>query len=295
MTAVITWVLGGLGNQMFQYAAGLSSSLTARLPLRLDLRGFRGYDLHQGFSLARTFGIESPAATLGDVASVVGPLLAPYRLTQLARHPRLAGLRGSSLAVEDPYALPRPASPGPGGAYLAGYWQSEGFFTPWADRVRGAFAFPDFVDGRNLETLDRLGAKPSVALHVRRGDYVSNPRAHQFHGVLAADYYTRAIGYLRERMEDLQFVVFSDEPAWARQNVAPAGSVVVDWNRGDQSYRDMQLMSRCRHHIIANSSMSWWGAWLSSPEGRIVVAPSVWFKGEPKRGLHIVPPSWTRL
>jgi hypothetical protein len=181
-------------------------------------------------------------------------------------------------------------------ACLVGYWHSERYFSAVADELRPLFQLRDEARGRNAELLARMAAEPAVSLHVRRGDYAANPATKAFHGLLGASYYQAAVARMQELAPGARFYVFSDEPAWVRENLQlPEGSVMVDHN-GEAAQEDLRLMSACRHHVVANSSFSWWGAWLDPRPGKLVLAPRHWFR--PESGVNdrdLVPSSWERL
>lgn len=135
-----------------------------------------------------------------------------------------------------------------------------------------------------------------MSLHVRRGDYVSDARTHATLGVCSLDYYRAAVRYIADHVEAPEFFVFSDDIAWAQANLELGHPChYVDHNRGAESYNDMRLMSLCRHHIIANSSFSWWGAWLNPRADKVVVAPARWFAGGNRVVDDLFPPGWVRL
>ena len=164
-----------------------------------------------------------------------------------------------------------------GDCYYDGYWQHEEYFCDVKETIWEAFSFPEPADGQNKEIIALLRASESVSLHVRRGDYVNHPL---FRGICDSDYYKRAIHYIEERVNPRLYCVFSNDMAWCESylpGLLPGKKVVyVDWNKGAESYVDMQLMSLCRHNIIANSSFSWWGAWLNRNPQKVVVAPERW-------------------
>lgn len=145
--------------------------------------------------------------------------------------------------------------------------------------------------------MQKVGAGgTAVSLHVRRGDYVSDARTHAAHGLCSIDYYRAAVRYIIDRVEAPEFFVFSDDIAWARGNLDISHPChYLDHNRGAESYNDMRLMSLCHHHIIANSSFSWWGAWLNPRDDKIVVAPARWFASGNRRLDDLFPPGWVTL
>lgn len=182
-------------------------------------------------------------------------------------------------------------------AHLYGYWQSEKYFGDQADQIRKDFTFSPLPAGEARRIAARIHACPgAVSVHIRRGDYVSNPEALAFHGLPGPEYYRAALAHIRAVLGDTTIFLFSDDPQWVWDNFDPCGHAmeVVDLNLPEFPQHDMHLMSLCRHHIIANSSFSWWGAWLSSHRG-IVVAPKRWFADPSVNTSDIYPPAWVRL
>ena len=184
----------------------------------------------------------------------------------------------------------------PDGVCLEGYWQSERYFAQVADRVRHDLTLEKPPAGRDAELLAEIAAGNAVSLHVRRGDYVTDPAASATHGVCPLDYYRRAIAFIAERVADPVFFLFSDDPEWTRANLDLGGAAtLVDHNGPDRGHEDLRLMSHCDHHIIANSSFSWWGAWLDPRPQKMVVAPRQWFRDASKDTSDLIPESWVQL
>lgn len=184
----------------------------------------------------------------------------------------------------------------PSTAYLQGYWQSEKYFSEIADVLREDFKFRQPLSEINAQWADKITQCHSISLHIRRGDYVSNPMTHKVHGVCQLDYYYRAIEYITSLIDDPVFFVFSDEAEWAKSNLEISHPVYyVENNTGQESYNDMRLMSLCRHHIIANSTFSWWGAWLNNSPEKIVIAPQKWFATSDKDDSDLIPKTWIRI
>lgn len=174
-----------------------------------------------------------------------------------------------------------------------GYWQTEKYFYGIANKIREEFTFN--VDNSSLiEIAEEISkAKNSVSLHVRRGDYLQDPE--RYCGICTIDYYMKAVHYVNERTDSACFFVFSDDLQWARDNLDIANAVYVDKSMFKlyKNWFDMYLMTCCKHNIIANSSFSWWGAWLNSNKDKIVVAPKRWLNGETT--LDIWPNGWIKL
>lgn len=292
---IIVNVIGGLGNQMFQYAAARALALARGLPLRLDVSGFDGYGLHQGFELQRVFSCEAPLASAAEVRAVLGWRAAPALRRVLAR-PGLAALRGKAFVVEPHFHYWQGIRDVPATSYLQGYWQSERYFADATAELRADFAFRQPLSAVNAAWAERIGCCAAVSLHVRRGDYVSDARTHAAHGVCSLDYYRAAARHIAGRVEAPEFFVFSDDIDWARDNLDIGHPChYLDHNRGAESHNDMRLMSLCRHHVLANSSFSWWGAWLNPRTDKVVVAPSRWFAGGERRVDDLFPNGWVTL
>ena len=291
---VISRLIGGLGNQMFQYANGFALARRTGQMHCLDVSDFEDYYLHQGFELEQVFAITSKLADKKQVRDVLG-----WRAGKLAKRilsrPFLKGLRGRAFLVE-PHFNYWAGMPGlEGDQYHSGYWQSERYFLDAQKRIRAEFAFKKPLEGFNAQLANSMGNATSVSVHVRRGDYLSNPKNHGLMHVAEPSYYQAAISLIVSRVKNPEFYVFSDDMAWAKENIFfDYPCTYIGHNTQAESYIDMQLMSKCQHHIIANSSFSWWGAWLNPNMEKIVIAPKLWFRnGMPDQDL--IPSHWTRL
>lgn len=291
---IITQIIGGLGNQMFQYAAGRALSLRNGTELVLDISGFENYELHQGFELQRVFAGQFGIASKTDVRGVLGWQSSAGIRRIISRQPFYIFLN-KQFAVEPHFQYWHGINSLPKDCYLAGYWQSEKYFTDVAAQIRADFAFRQPLEGQNAELARRMREVNAVSLHVRRGDYANNPKTTATHGLCSLEYYQAAIHHVAERVQQPNFYIFSDDIDWVRNNLNVGHHCVfVQNNRGADSYNDMRLMSICRHHIIANSSFSWWGAWLNSDPDKIVVAPRKWFANN-NDVSDLFPSGWVTL
>lgn len=274
---IITKIIGGLGNQMFQYAVGRAVSLKLGQTLLLDVSDFSTYELHHGFELQRVFNCQAATAGKADVQGVLGWQYSPA-IRRLVVKKRLRLVRRPSLVIEPHYHYWPGIEDVPLNCYLDGYWQSEKYFAKSESVLRSDFTFTNGLTGKNIDIVEQIDRHNAVSIHVRRGDYATNMVTNATHGLCSLDYYQRAIEYIRERVECPHFYIFSDDIRWVRNNLAVAEPCVyIDHNQGTESYNDMRLMSLCRHNIIANSTFSWWGAWLNSRANKIVIAPHKWF------------------
>lgn len=286
---IITRLSGGLGNQLFQYALGRRLALQHKVPLKLDLSGytatyFRSYRL-QHWSIVAEPAAPREIARLQGGRGPIGQVYRWYQARQPFTDRRWVAER--SLRFEPALALLGPH------VYLQGYWQSECYFTPIANQLRQELTVMTPPSAANRALAEEIGAVSSVSLHVRRSDYLQVENRH--HGLAGVDYYQRAMAYLAERVAGARFYLFSDDPAWAREHIGFGHPCqVVELNDSATEYEDLRLMRGCRHHIIANSSFSWWAAWLSEGPSTIVIAPLRWFATPERDSRDIVPERWVR-
>ncbi len=291
---IISHIIGGLGNQMFQYATGRALSLKHKQPLLLDISGFADYGLHQGFELQRIFVCPINIANATDGRNVLGWRANPL-IKRLLVRTRLAMFRNRHFIVEPHFQYWAGIQDIPPSTYLIGYWQSEKYFQESADIIRADFAFKLPLSIKNAELVQQISQVNAVSLHVRRGDYVHNPVTLAIHGLCTLNYYQAAIQSIVESVPQPHFFIFSDDIAWVKANLKmDFPSHYITHNQGAESYNDMRLMSLCQHHIIANSSFSWWGAWLNPSPNKIVIAPKQWFADD-KNISDLLPPNWVAL
>jgi hypothetical protein len=288
---VIVKIRGGLGNQMFQYATARSLAARLRKKLALDLSSFEEPDNYRSYELDR-FRIKGGMLTERRKrweAKMQSPRYA--RLRRILR--KLPGGWVHEPIVDDLHGLNERFTKITGNVRLEGFWQDERFFSDIRDDLLEEFTFKEAPDSRNREILSIIQSVNSVCVHVRRGDYVTH-LSEEF-GICSMDYYLRAIDHIRERVDKPSFFVFSDEPEWVASHFPRVeGLSIISHNTGNNNPEDMRLMMNCRHFIIANSSFSWWGAWLARFPKKIVIAPRVWFKAY-RHGIHRAPDSWLRF
>lgn len=291
---IITNVIGGIGNQMFQFAHGLSISLDTDRPLRLDVSEFDNYSLHHGYELSRVFVGPFVTATQSDIDGVLGWRGKRYIKKLLARR-YFKSIRPNRFFIEENLAHSEAAKFNEAPVYIQGYWQSEKYFIRHELAVREAFIFKNTLDYDNAELAERINTSNAVAVHIRRGDYVSNKQTNRIHGLCSIQYFQKAIEEIIKKVEKPSFFIFSDDINWVKKNIVfPKLHVYVENNIGLRSYIDMHLMSLCKHHIISNSSFSWWGAWLKKTAG-FTIAPFPWFAKQTLVDDSLIPDYWTKL
>jgi len=293
--SVVVNLIGGLGNQMFQYAVGRSVAQTHGVPLLLDTRGFDAYPLRH-FELGN-FNINARVASQTELDAFnpahpgkMGFL--PKLLKRLGIGQSEWVLREASFTYDARVQTVTPP------VYLDGYWQSERYFSHIADSLRSEFTLKEEFDPANLDMARQIAAAGSgaVSLHIRRGDYVTNAHTAQYHGVCPLEYYHAAVAYIAGQVENPHLFVFSDDHGWVREQFNVGYPMtLVQINDPHRGVNDMMLMKSCQHHIIANSSFSWWGAWLNPSAEKIVVAPARWFGAADHDTRDLIPDGWVRL
>ena len=275
---LIVHLRGGLGNQMFQYALYLAASESGK-KASLDLSHFNKKNQSTQYELGNTFSIHTAALPLWEKVLVKASWKFLHLLHQV---PYKETDRSFGIFDKKVTTLQF--------AYLKGYWQSEKYFEGISKTIRQHFTFPPFSDHKNKQLLEQIVQRNSVSIHIRRGDYLKN----KLNWSLDIDYYNRAIQLIKEKVTAPDFFIFSDDTQWAEENIKVTNCHFINWNKGDDSFRDMQLMSNCKHNIIANSSFSWWGAWLNNNEEKIVIAPDKWLSTM-EGTRDIIPDSWIQL
>lgn len=281
-------LFGGLGNQLFQYATARALALRIGSRVGLDLRYLPPPPHHLSYALHH-FAVQ---------AEIGPPGLPPHRTRTLRHLAWRAGLGSPRFLRERGLGVNPAVLQANDETYLHGYFQSETYFADHLPQLRQDFRIVTPPDARNAEWLGRIQGDPlSVSVHLRRGDYVAVAKAGDTHGTCDASYYARAIAHLRALTgTPPRAYVFSDDPAWVRANLRlDAEMEVIGHNGPTAHYEDLRLMSACRHHIIANSTFSWWAAWLDARLDKIVIAPQRWFATDRLVNPDILPGDWVRL
>lgn len=291
---IIVKLIGGLGNQMFQYAAGRSLAHKYRTELRLDIRNFKNYTF-RNYDL-NNFDIIENFATSSDLSRILFP--SDITAVKVFKHVIRSVSRVQLIEYikEKEYSFQQNFLKLPDDIYLDGYWQSEKYFLDIENIIRKEFSTVNPLTSTSQDLAERIRNCEAVSLHVRRGDYVSDPKTNSVHGVCGIEYYCNAIDMISKNVESPYFFVFSDDPDWACHNIKPnAPTVYVRHEDNSKDYEDICLMSMCKHNIIANSSFSWWGAWLNENPEKIVIAPKKWFNSKDMDTCDLLPDKWHKL
>ena len=181
--------------------------------------------------------------------------------------------------------------------FLNGYFQSYKYYEGYETLVKEIFKFPQYkLDEFNNGILCRIKETTSISIHIRRGDFINDKKTQAFHGNCSIDYYLKAINYFVSSFSDFQLIFFSDDSEWVKEKfeILPYPKLFIDHNKGENNWKDMFLMSSCSHNIIANSSFSWWAAWLNNNPNKTVIAPKNWFATEIETD-DLIPDQWIRL
>ncbi len=292
---ILVRLQGGLGNQMFQYALGRYLAIRNNAQLKLDITMLRG-NIHgvtkRDYRLS-TFNIEESLATEKEIG-----WFRKYRFKKgrlwfwynrlIADRSRYAweehfNFEPWVLTLKDP-------------VYLDGFWNTEKYFKDIANVVRSEFTLRNKLSDSSGEILSDIERHDeSVSIHVRRGDYVTDPKTNAWHGVCSVEYYDKAIQKIAGQSVDPRFFIFSDDPVWTKEHITTPFPTTYTSSNTERSEEDMYLMSRCKHNIIANSSFSWWGGWLNNNPGKIVISPKNWFKTPKMDVRDLVPDTWVKL
>ena len=292
---IIVKLMGGLGNQMFQYAFGRVLALKHRTELQLDTSFLQddtnGHTI-RNFQLDR-FNIKASIASIDRLKRCKRNKSGKLWNMVLFYLP----FKTKDLYIREPFFhFFKKALDAPANSYIDGYWQSEKYFKSIREEL-----IKDFTPVRSfsLETMilaDKIKVSQSVSIHVRRGDYITDAINIKRFEVCGETYYMQAMNTIVSKITDPSFFIFSDEPEWFKKNIRTTFPVeYVTHNTGANSYEDMYLMSLCKHNIIANSSFSWWGAWLNRNKEKIVIAPKNWFKNNAKNSKDLLPQTWIQL
>ncbi len=299
---VTVFLRGGLGNQMFQYAFGLNLAKRNDADLVLDTvhlsdRFPRRNFTYRTFDLPMVFTLEPRLTPLSRAANTV-PLPGVWLgLDLLGMAVRERFLNQRVVYENERQGFDFVALQAKGNIILYGRWQSEKYFKDIESDVRAAFTFRRALSGPAAAIAKEISSSNSVSLHIRRGDYAAFKNVEKVMGKTDIGYYARAASYVAGKVKAPHFYIFSDDIAWCREHIKlPYDATYLDdASAGPRGAFHLELMSFCRHNIIANSTFSWWGAWLNQNPGKIVVAPKRWVADPKIDDRDVVPEGWERV
>jgi hypothetical protein len=289
---IICKLNGGLGNQLFQYALGRKIAHARGLELRFDLSVLKSGRPDRQYKLDR-FRVHGRPANAKELKDFYFMQQIPYLGHIYTIYQDFLPYYRRRIVVEQSADFDANVFSIPTNAVLCGYWQSEKYFHDIRSLLLDEFRLKEPFNEIDQQIYEEICVRNSVSLHIRRGDYIVNPSTNK-HGALPMGYYKRAMKMLEETVKSPHYYVFSDEISWARQHLQAPGFTFVDRDNPQHDIFDFALMSTCKHHIIANSSFSWWAAWLSNDPAKQVFAPSRWYKVK-KASPDLIPPDWNLI
>lgn len=270
--------LGGLGNQMFIYA--LYYALKRKgIDVQIDASLYNLIRMHNGYELPNVFEVAPPDVFRRGIHTQWLRFMLHFKPSLLVYEERF----NRSLDV---FSVNKP--------YITGYWQSDMYFSDYREDLLKLFSFKG-VSQRNMSLSEGMQSSHSVSIHIRRGDYLTVPGAMSS---CTEDYYRKAINIIYDYVQTPYFYIFSNDVEWSQNFAKKLGIpfTIIDHNKGKDSYQDMFLMTQCKHNIIANSSFSWWGAYLNQHKDSIVIAPHNWCVGHSEETLESdTPKDWIRI
>lgn len=283
---------GGLGNQMFQYAFYLTLK-QKNTKTKCDSSIVKIRNDHNGYELNNVFNIETETSKLTYIITKC--------LNYSKSHKHISRLISKIFKIQlIKDSIPSEYKPeivvNNIKSYYLGYWQSEKYFKNISETIRTAFTFDvTKLSQESRQTAKKIQNTNSISIHIRRGDYLLDKYQKLYGGICTLDYYTKAINYMLENVPDCKFFIFSDDIKWVEENLCNLihNKTFIDFNKGKNSWQDMYLMSICKHNIIANSTFSWWAAWLNLNKNKIVISPKVFLNiGDSK---DLIPEDWIKI
>jgi len=273
---------------MFQYAFGQYLQLKHDVDVKYDINDFKTY--FREYILDKIFNVNPIYATDEEISKLRD--FNPKKYLHLKFLPRFIRKNFETYKNEEKIPFDPNVLNYKNNKYLNGYWQSENYFKDIENTLKREFTFKNDIDEKNKIIADEIISKNAVSLHIRRGDYLTNTPLLE---ICSLDYYKQAINHISKNVDNPYFYIFSDDPAWTEDNLKLSWPYsIVNLNTKTNQHMDMLLMSYCKHNVIANSSFSWWGAWLNSNSDKIVIAPKNWTSSE-MYSPHRTPSNWIRI
>lgn len=282
---------GGLGNQMFQFALGHRLAKLNHTELLIDLEWFHNIPVGSSYQKERLNLLNCNAkyfnshGNLKEISGIYRNSIAAYFFS------KKIAFKEKEHYIFDPNVFQLK-----NGQYLDGYWQSYKYFNEH-NELRTIFQPSKKLHTNTLKYLDPIQDNNSVMLHVRRGDYLNSKTANEFHGLQTKDYYDNALDFIEQKISNPLIYIFSDDITWAKVNFKEKHKYIFVDNiyDSDNVIDELYLMAQCKHQIIANSSLSWWGAWLNNNPQKIVVTPRQWLIKNPKTLNDLIPSTWNMV
>ncbi len=288
---IVTRMDGGLGNQMFQYAFGLYLATRHGTQLALDLASFLSRPQH-GYMLDR-FQIAARPLCEPLNQKIPKRYRSPSSNEPSAWLPDWLNSNVLRRVKERPFGFDEKYLKAQDNSYLVGYWQSEKFFPGMRGELLKQFTPIENLSGESLRVIDSMQGAPSVSMHIRRGDYINNPTTAGIYEQLSLDYYRSCLERFARRHNDVQVFVFSNDLAWCHTQLQLRFPTrFVDHTDQHNAHEDLVMMSHAKGNVIANSTFSWWAAYLNDRSDRMTFAPQRWFRSGTLDGKHLPCPAW---
>lgn len=286
---IVMQIFGGLGNQMFQYAAGkaLASFYDTELALDVSFFAAHGEYTPRNFGLD-VFNINARVATDAEIREhTYGKLKEQFERFTRPWYKR-------KIVYEPHFHFTADVFKGSGDTYYKGHWQSPKYFAGIESEIRKDFAlrYPLSAEGQTVADKIKEFGDSIVSVHIRRGDYVSSKSVQDTIGVLPLLYYESAQRHINSQIKNPHYFIFSDDVEWVEKNMHIENAIYVSRSKNLKDYEEMYLMSMCSNNIVANSSFSWWAAWLNQNPGKIVIAPEKWFNDPAQNTTDLIPCDW---
>jgi len=288
---IITKLQGGLGNQIFQYTFGKSLAKKNNTDLKLDLSFYndKQNNLQRNYSL-KYFNTKENIALDKETKKLKKN---EWKDGRRSFFHNLFFANKSIYIKEKQFNFDKKILKTTEDIYLDGYWQSEKYFKDIEKIIKKELTLKERLSNRAKEIAKEIKNSNSISIHVRRGDYVKNPRTNSHHGLCSISYYEKSIKKITQQTQNTHFFIFSDDIKWAKKNLKTSSPTTFVEDSKD--HEDLILMSLCKHNIIANSSFSWWGAWLNNNPNKIIIAPQKWFNDPKRNTVDLIPKSWIRI
>jgi len=280
---IIIKLQGGIGNQLFQYSFGKFLMLKKGKNIKFDFF-IEGKDTQREYKLGN-FNTKVEFSTDKEIKDT------KYRYGFFSKLSRIIkrkifknyniGYSKKSLKIEN--------------GYFEGFWQSYRYLEPIQDILLKEITTKENIDEKYADLFSQINSSNSVSLHIRRGDYISNPKTKKMHNVFGMEYYVMSIDMIREKILNPTFFVFSDDIEWAKNNLKINSPVVFVSSPEIKDYEELIIMSKCKNNIIANSSFSWWSAWLNQNKDKLVIAPKKWFNNLSINIDDLIPENWLKI
>lgn len=293
---IIVKLMGGLGNQMFQYALGITRAKANNTDLLLDLTYYDAIhenDTPRNFALDN-YNIDYKKAENKDLLELKYPNNGVKNISKNILN-LFFNKKKYFNYIEKKFSFNEIVNNHADFVYYNGYWQCEKYFIDNKEKIFNDFTLKNQISDLCLEYKKKIESQESVGIHIRRGDYITNPKAKVYHGLCDLSYYSKAIEHIDSKINNPSYFIFSDDIIWAKENFNDKKFAFIEPSNTISDVDELYLMSLCKHNIIANSSFSWWSAWLNKNKEKIVIAPKKWFNNQSVDTSDLIPDKWIRM